>query len=271
MDLIFPARRLPARLLALGLGMTLVAGCESGWDYDFRNLGNNPTPPRVEAAPRPEPDRRGVISYPTYQVAVARHGDRLADVAGRVGLPASELASYNGISETARLNNGEIIALPRRVAESGSGVAAAPAGNGTITPAGQVDIATLAGDALDRAGGTAPAASKPTGQEPVRHKVARGETAYSIARLYNVTPRALADWNGLGPDLTVREGQYLLIPVASEPRRQSGTATAGASAAAAAQTTEKPGQGSAVSPPPSAATPLPRPETTAKPAVPASP
>ncbi|MCE8442400.1 peptidoglycan DD-metalloendopeptidase family protein [Rhodovulum sulfidophilum] len=271
MDLIFPARRLPARLLALGLGMTLVAGCESGWDYDFRNLGNNPTPPRVEAAPRPEPDRRGVISYPTYQVAVARHGDRLADVADRVGLPASELASYNGISETARLNNGEIIALPRRVAESGSGVAAAPAGNGTITPAGQVDIATLAGDALDRAGGTAPAASKPTGQEPVRHKVARGETAYSIARLYNVTPRALADWNGLGPDLTVREGQYLLIPVASEPRRQSGTATAGASAAAAAQTTEKPGQGSAVSPPPSAATPLPRPETTAKPAVPASP
>ncbi|MCE8417665.1 peptidoglycan DD-metalloendopeptidase family protein [Rhodovulum sulfidophilum] len=271
MDLIFPARRLPARLLALGLGMTLVAGCESGWDYDFRNLGNNPTPPRVEAAPRPEPDRRGVISYPTYQVAVARHGDRLADVAGRVGLPASELASYNGISETARLNNGEIIALPRRVAESGSGVAAAPAGNGTITPAGQVDIATLAGDALDRAGGTAPAASKPTGQEPVRHKVARGETAYSIARLYNVTPRALADWNGLGPDLTVREGQYLLIPVASEPRHQSGTATAGASAAAAAQTTEKPGQGSAVSPPPSAATPLPRPETTAKPAVPASP
>ncbi|ARC88213.1 peptidoglycan DD-metalloendopeptidase family protein [Rhodovulum sp. MB263] len=272
MDPIFPARRLPARLLALGLGMTLVAGCESGWDYDFRNLGNNPSPPRVEAAPRPEPDQRGVISYPNYQVAVARSGDRLTDVAARVGLPVSELAAYNGMNEDVRLNNGEIIALPRRVAEPGGAIAAAPPGNGTITPAGQVDIATLAGNALDRAGGTAPAASQPAGQEPVRHKVARGETAYSIARLYNVTPRALADWNGLGPDLTVREGQYLLIPVASAQSRQSGPATAAASAAAAtSQTTERPGQGSAVPTPPSAATPLPRPETTAKPAVPASP
>ncbi|PTW47155.1 LysM peptidoglycan-binding domain-containing M23 family metallopeptidase [Rhodovulum kholense] len=268
-----PDRRFPARLLALGLGMTLVAGCESGWDYDFRNLGNNPEPPRVEAAPRPEPDQRGVISYPTYQVAVARRGDRLSDVAARVGLPASELASYNGISADATLNNGEVIALPRRVADAG-GVVAAPPGNGTITPAGaapgQVDIATLAGNALDRAGGTAPAAGQPAGQEPIRHKVVRGETAYSIARLYNVTPRSLADWNGLGPDLTVREGQYLLIPVAAQQSQPSGAAAAG-TAVATAQTTERPGQGSALAAPPSAATPLPKPEPSAKPAVPASP
>ncbi|TDX33688.1 LysM peptidoglycan-binding domain-containing M23 family metallopeptidase [Rhodovulum visakhapatnamense] len=269
-----PDRRFPARLLALGLGMTLVAGCESGWDYDFRNLGNNPEPPRVEAAPRPEPDQRGVISYPTYQVAVARRGDRLSDVAARVGLPAAELASYNGISADATLNNGEVIALPRRVADAG-GVAAAPLGNGTITPAGaapgQVDIATLAGNALDRAGGTAPAAGRPAGQEPIRHKVVRGETAYSIARLYNVTPRSLADWNGLGPDLTVREGQYLLIPVAAQQARPSGAAAAGTAVAAVPTTTERPGQGSALATPPSAATPLPKPEPAAKPAVPASP
>ena len=41
----------------------------------------------------------------------------------------------------------------------------------------------------------------------------RGETAYTIARLYNVSAKSLAEWNGLGPDLAVREGQYLLIPV----------------------------------------------------------
>ena len=52
------------------------------------------------------------------------------------------------------------------------------------------------------------------GPEPLRHQVTRGETAFTIARLYNVSAKDLADWNGLGPDFAVREGQYLLIPTA---------------------------------------------------------
>ncbi|MGC9419686.1 MAG: peptidoglycan DD-metalloendopeptidase family protein [Rhodovulum sp.] len=246
--------RLPVRLLALGLGMALLAGCESGWDYDFRNLAGNGRnqPVRIEAAPRPEPDARGVISYPTYQVAVARRGDTVGAVASRVGLPAAELAQYNGIPQGAQLREGEIVALPRQVATTG-----ARAG------AGQIDITTLAGDAIQRAEPGARAAPEAAaGREPIRHKVARGETAYSIARLYNVTPRALADWNGLGPDLSVREGQFLLIPV---PADQT-------AAAAPRDGTTRPGAGSPAPTPPSAARPLPREETrAANPAAPASP
>lgn len=260
--------RISVRALGVGLGLTLAAGCESGWDYDFRDLGaaEQADPMTVQTAPRPAPDARGVISYPNYQVVVARRGDTINEVATRVGLPASELARFNGIPENASLRDGEIVALPRRVA-----TAAAP-GSGTITPAGEIDIATLAGDAIERAepqqtvprttasAGTPSAATAGPGPEPVRHKVERGETAYSIARLYNVTVRALADWNGLGPDMMVREGQYLLIPV---PERTA--------AAVPPADTARPGQGSVAPVPPSAAAPLPSERTVAPPETPPAP
>ena len=79
--------------------------------------------------------------------------------------------------------------------------------------------------------------------------MARGETAFSIARTYGVSARALADWNGLGPDLAVREGQYLIIPTAS------GSAPAPEPAATV------PGQGTPTPEPPSARLPLPDEET----------
>lgn len=253
-----PASTRPAlwRATALGLSLAVLAGCSDGFDIDFRP-GDSGTAEavRTRIADRPRTDDRGVISYPTYQVAVARRGDTVADVAARVGLPAEELARYNGISLGAPLRSGEVIALPRRVAEP------APA-TGAIRPAGEVDIATLAGDAIERADGrrpAAPAPAAPTGPEPVRHKVERGETAYSIARLYNVSVRALGDWNGLGRDLAVREGQFLLIPVAvpeaptaapaPEPEPQPDTSA--------------PGQGTPTPTPPSAAAPLPENEQTA--------
>ncbi|WP_141703045.1 M23 family metallopeptidase, partial [Cereibacter johrii] len=111
----------------------------------------------------------------------------------------------------------------------------------------------------------APAPVQSAATEPARHRVARGETAYSIARSYNVSPKALADWNGLGPDLAIREGQYLMIPTASAPPP---TVPANVTAVTV------PGAGSPTPPPPSAAKPLPAESTTpaSKPAgQPASP
>ncbi|MGB3553784.1 MAG: M23 family metallopeptidase, partial [Jannaschia sp.] len=84
--------------------------------------------------------------------------------------------------------------------------------------------------AIDRAsGGTAPQVTVQGGQEPVRHRVARGETAFSIARLYGISPQSLAEWNGLGGDLAVREGQYLLIPLVIGNGGTAQVASAGAS------------------------------------------
>ena len=79
----------------------------------------------------------------------------------------------------------------------------------------------------------------------MRHRVEAGETAYSIARLYGVSVTALASWNGLGPDLSVRENQELLIPIVSDANKISSTVDTA------------PGEGTPVAAPASAAEPLP--------------
>ena len=219
--------RLACRAAALG-ATTAIAACSGPLDLDMRGKLGGPVDTSSAAvsatASRPEPDARGVISYPTYQVAVARRDDTIAHVASRVGLPAEELARYNGVQTGDTLRAGEVVALPRRVSEPLN----QPGQTGTapLQSPGQVDITTLAGDAIDRAPQSQQRAPTPKpapqgGPEPVRHQVERGETAFTIARLYGVTPRALAEWNGLDSDFTVREGQYLLIPVSADTQTEA--------------------------------------------------
>ncbi|WP_415184636.1 peptidoglycan DD-metalloendopeptidase family protein [Phaeovulum sp.] len=250
--MIFPltARFRLGHVLLLGGAALALAGCDpnGSFDGDLRKFGrtgfDTSDAARQASAARPQPDARGVISYPNYQVAVAQRGDSVATVAQRIGTDPVELARYNALTPDTTLGKGEVLALPRRVAD----------GMGTPTNAGalgteRIDITSIASNAIDRASANqpaAPAAAKPTGPEPVRHKVARGETAYSIARYYNVSVRALADWNGLPADLGVREGQFLMIPVAS-----------GSASGDVVAVTTAPGSGSPTPTPPSAAKPLP--------------
>jgi len=251
------------RLSVVGLSTLALAACDANGnlDFDMRDAfgsGADTTDAAFGVVqPRPEADPRGVISYPTYQVAVAQRGDTLGDVAARVGLPAGELASFNGSQSDTPLREGEVIALPRRVGE--------PTAVGT-------DIAGIASSAIDRAPDDSPRpAGAPTvestpliqdGPEPIQHRVARGETAFTIARLYNVPVGSLAEWNGLGPDLVVREGEILLIPVVI-PEDQSADASGAVTG---------PGSGSPTPTPPSAARPQPRDDTrTAEAPAPAAP
>lgn len=257
---LFPHRPVRLSLLAAS-ALALLAACNQPLDFDLRDGLGNPTLPQAVTADRPNPDNRGVISYPNYQVALAENGETIGSMATRLGLNSSELARFNGIEPNTPLRRGEVIALPNRIAEPSPATGAIA--TGPIQPGG-VDIGSLAGGAIDRApasGGvqtaalapatvTPAAAPKPqTGSEPVRHKVERGETAFTIARLYEVPVKSLAEWNGLGPDFSVREGQYLLIPLA----QQSAPVTAAAAV-------PKPGSGSPTPTPPSATKPLPEPE-----------
>ncbi|MEM9498280.1 MAG: peptidoglycan DD-metalloendopeptidase family protein [Pseudomonadota bacterium] len=250
MRVFFP-RSLKAAML---LGGVCLAGCSTPLDLDMRgNFGNAPSTAdaaRNASAERPTPDSRGIISYPSYQVAVARRGDTVSSLASRIGVDAATLARFNGVQPDDTLREGEVIALPGRVSE--------PAG-GPLVPAGQVDVTVLAGNAIDDAQSGSSAQSKPlnarqSGVEPVRHQVARGETAYSIARLYNVSVRSLGEWNGLGTDFAVREGQFLLIPVALPQAASQPVQTT-------VLTTQAPGQGSPTPTPPSASQPLPDEQT----------
>ncbi|NRB19246.1 MAG: peptidoglycan DD-metalloendopeptidase family protein [Rhodobacteraceae bacterium] len=256
------ARRV-TRSTALLSVLGLIAACEGPLDYDLRGqIGAFSTSNAAQNATtgRPQADDRGLITYPNYQVAVARRGDTVADIATRIGLPVDEVARFNGVQAEDRLRPGEVLALPRRAPDQLiAGSAANP---------GSVDIEQLAGSAIEGAATTSPNPGSVTttrlqpapsridkpqvqaGPEPVRHRVARGETAYTVSRLYQVPVKALAEWNGLGSDFAIREGQYLLIPL----KDKSAPAVA---SPVAASTVTVPGQGTTTPTPPSSTRPLP--------------
>lgn len=210
-------------------------------DFTLSDLNSkiNPVPgtQTTQVAPRPQPDSRGVITYPNYQVIVAKRNESMDEIAARVGMTGQDLARHNGLPADHIARKGQVLALPK----------------GIITPTTDTieesTLETRASDAIDRAGPTPiQQGTLQPGPEPIRHIVEQGETAYSIARLYGVSITALASWNGLDRNLSVRPGQQLLIPVAEDGTvKTSAVDPVETSAVAEAKTPE----------PPSAKTPLP--------------
>lgn len=235
-----------SRSMVVGpLALLLMSACTNNdLDWDLRRGTGADTSGAVQgSANRPNADGRGVISYPGYQVAVAQRGDTVASVAARVGISADELARFNALRPSDALRDGEVLALPGGTRPGAPGTTTGSIIGGTRP----VDVSTIATTALDRVGtAPLPAAGKPAGANPAQHKVQRGETAFSIARTYNVSARSLADWNGLGTDLEVREGQVLVIPTATGTPPDAGRTVV-----------KLPGVGSDTPQPPSAKKPLP--------------
>jgi murein DD-endopeptidase MepM/ murein hydrolase activator NlpD len=210
------------------LAATTIAGCTNSFSLDVRDqfggILDTTSAAATAVAERPEPDARGVITFATYQVVLARTGDRIGDVAARIGVDADRLGRFNGIPEDAVLRYGEVIALPANMT--------AEAADGAPLTATVVDISELS----DEPSSAAKAA------EPKRHQVVDGETIYTISRLYSVSVEDLAKWNSLDVTTELRPGQYLLIPVTQNlPRPVSA-----------------PGEGSVTPAPPSSTRPQPR-------------
>jgi lipoprotein NlpD len=178
-----------------------LGACDQTLDLDLRsNLGgllDTSSAARNASTIMPTPDERGVIKFMSYQVAVAKHGDRISDVADRIGINSNLLARYNGITLDAVLRSGEIIALPRDII--------------TITAAStSLKPVVVSVSELDDRDVTGSNANK--GLEPIRHKVQIGETATTIASLYKVSVTVLSKWNALDLQKNIRVGQFLLIP-----------------------------------------------------------
>ena len=254
----------PSALVRPALGLTallMLGACNASnpLDWDLRtgpNSGDTSVAAVSALDQRPQADARGVISYPTYQVALAQRNDTVMSLAKRVGVPPDQLASYNALRPADTLRAGEVLALPTRVAAADIPTTGGVIGE-TAAP-GQVDVSTIATTALNRVDAQSPAATPTSKQvqpqtlqsQPIRHQVKRGETAFTIARLYGVPVRSLGEWNSLGTDLEVREGQYLIIPTSSAPP-----------ANLVAETATAPGTPTPLAPPPSAKTPLPAEKT----------
>ncbi|MEM6467432.1 MAG: LysM peptidoglycan-binding domain-containing protein, partial [Pseudomonadota bacterium] len=207
-------RHVKWRPVAMAASLLVLSACADGFQMpSFQNPFGDRERAEIDRAAqptqvRPDPDGRGVITYNTYQVIVARGDDTIPSMAQRVGLDPVELAAHNGLPLTYRPREGEVLALPRDV------------GGTPLDNQWSPDIISDAIDTAPLSGGAAATGDTPfqNGQpfpviDPIRHRVEPGDTAYSIARLYGVSVTALASWNGLGSDLAVRENQELLIPV----------------------------------------------------------
>lgn len=247
-----------ARIIGTGAMLAFLAACgQNGFDPDLRGWmpgGLNTAEAAAGAAPRPQPDSRGLITFPDYQVAVARNGDTPATIAARLGLGADELARHNALAVDAPLHAGATLVLPRRVATSTTAATTATGRN--ISTTGQVtdpfagQPAATTRPAATTTPATAPSSTPAStavsvGGQPRQHVVAAGETAWSIARKYDVTVQDLASWNGLPDTMAVRVGQRLVVPVP------------GQKAPAPTSVTTAPGSGSPTPRPPSATAPLP--------------
>ena len=228
-------------LIVLSVGS---CGVLSNLDFDLRgNEYDTSDAVRKAMKTRPLPDSRGIISYATYEVAVARKGDTIKSIADRLGLKSQNIAAYNGMSSLEKLNDGQLISLPNRTDKRKFQL------KNSTSNSNEVNVTELASTAIETATSKKKVIKKSTSEqenEPIRHKVSRGETAFTISRLYNVSIRSLADWNGLDSNYTIREGQYLLIPL---PRDKIVTEVA----------TVKPGKNSKTPSPPSSAEALPEP------------
>ena len=222
------ALRFDSKYIISLLIATALTGCKNSFGMDVRDqfggILDTSSAAANAVANRPEPDARGVLTFPSYQVALARSGDRIEDVAARIGVDADRLGQFNGIPRKAILRHGEVIALP-------SNMTAVAADGAPLTPT-IVDIRELS-DVRS---------AEPQAAEPKRHKVVEGETIYTISRLYSVSAEDLAKWNSLNLTTELRPGQYLLIPITPSPPVEVST----------------PGAGSIAPAPPSSTRPQPR-------------
>ena len=199
----------------------------SNFDFDFRGNSFDTSNAALQATQsRPKANELGIINYPTYQVAIARRGDTIETIARRLGQDESELARYNGLAEGQRLRNGEVLALPKISMNLEQDLADGEEIEET-TLSKDLNVLELADTALKIAGGSDNTQTNPTSSntknlvDPIKHKVVRGETAFIISRLYNISVRSLADWNGLDSDYTVREGQILIVPLVDNNAQKS--------------------------------------------------
>jgi LysM repeat protein len=127
-------------------------------------------------------------------------GETFFGIARRYGVTPSALTAVNPGIDSDRLRAGQVLQLPAYAGRPTEG--GAPA----ATPAPARPAPTGAAPA--------PRPAQQTAQRPAQqrtHRVASGETLWSIARRYNVTTEQIRAANRLTSD-TVRIGQTLVIP-----------------------------------------------------------
>lgn len=157
---------------------------------------------------------------------VVRRGETLTLLASRYGTTADTLREVNQLADN-RVRPGNVVRVPLSPRATGTSIMLADASETLTQPA-------------TRTGGNGPAKERkpaPTLKvsEPAavtqKFVVRPGETLYSLARRYGVTPQALASVNGISSQAGVKAGQTLTVRVEAEPTAVASAASTPAKAA----------------------------------------
>lgn len=172
-----------------------------------------PTPtPKPSVTPTPSPTPTPTPSpSPTAQTEktyVVKSGDTLNSIAGKFGVTASALQSYNKISNPNLLKVGQVLKIPGTQAPT-----ATPSPSASATPS-STPSPTL----------TAPAQTV----TETEYRVQSGDTLWSIASKFGVSVSRLQEYNSISNAAYIRVGQLLKIPTstASVPVEAEPMATA---------------------------------------------
>ena len=209
----------PAMLVILAVASC--AGGQSPAPTEVR--GTNPTIGAERAGPNTlnnavvaQPDANGIITYDGYQSAVAQSGDTVANVADRVGLSASELGAYNGLSATHVLRKGDELVLPPRPGGYGPNgpraAVTAPVNASASNTRSQPRTASIEQTTLD--GATTGAAPAPA------ITVAAADSAESGAWSPDIAAAAIERSTGLQQDGTLAAPPSAAEPTPPEPAQR---------------------------------------------------
>ncbi len=155
------------------------------------------TPPVRRTAYRRAPAATRAAGYLTV-----RRGQTLYSIARANGLTVQQLAAANGISYPYELKVGQRLRIP--------GV------SNPVSPAPTVPVRT----ADVRTPQAQPVRAEPEqrnfgASKPTVHRVAPGETLFSLGRKYGVNPYRIAAYNGLPRNVQLKVGQIVRIPASS--------------------------------------------------------
>jgi membrane-bound lytic murein transglycosylase D len=153
---------------------------------------------------------------------LVKRGESLSTIARNLKVSRTDLAEANGLRTTSRVLTGQELIIPRMPAAALSARIDTPAPKDQVLTArslGGVVTAALAqvGSATYDAPPTRAASTEtatPAAAKVISYRVKRGDTLFSIARLFDTTVAALKSWNKLrsnfiaaGDRLTILRGQ----------------------------------------------------------------
>ena len=180
--------------------------CKSNNNFDTKKQFENTFQESI--LERPLPDSRGIITYKDYQILVANGNETVEQMANRLNINPERLASYNGVLSSYLPRVEEVLALPIKI--SGKIINLNSVWNIESTRKSIENIENLN-------------TNIGTPDNPLKHRVEIGDTAYSIARVYNVSVNSLSKWNGLDADLNIVVGRELIIPVILNNKNHNNT------------------------------------------------